>query len=302
MTTKTIFSPEPHKGWLPWGLFAPFLCIVFVALAALGPEPLLERQGWVDADGDPLGLAGWYAFLVIPFALNGLLILAWVKLVERRSLATIGLTGPAPVKTLLGGVLVGAATILAVVVAISLAGGYGLGAVAPALASSAAMTGIGLLLVSFIIQAGVEEIIFRGWLLSAITRKLGLPVAVVLVSLVFTFLHYSPHQEARVMLSSFLFSAFACAWAIRAGNIWGVMGWHAGWNWLLGTGFELPVTGFQLDLPALLVKLVPQGTDALTGGAEGPEGSWLCSLFFAVGIGVLWLWKARKASAIPLAG
>lgn len=293
MTTRTVFSAEPHRGWLPWGLLAPFLCIFFVALTALGPEPLLERNGWVDAHGDPVGLTGWYAFLVIPFALNGLLILAWTLWVERRPLATIGLTGPAPGKTLLGGLLVGAATILAVVVAIGLAGGYSPGAVAPALASPAALTGIGLLLASFIIQAGVEEIVFRGWLLSAITRKLGLPIAVVLVSLVFTFLHYSPHQEARVMLSSFLFSAFACAWAIRAGNIWGVMGWHAGWNWLLGTGFELPVTGFQLGLPALLVKLVPQGPDALTGGAEGPEGSWLCSAFFVAGIAVLWLWRRK---------
>lgn len=293
MTTKTVFSAEPHRGWLPWGLLAPFLCIFFVALTALGPEPLLERNGWVDAHGDPVGLTGWYAFLVIPFALNGLLILAWTLWVERRPLATIGLTGPAPGKTLLGGLLVGAATILAVVVAIGLAGGYSPGAVAPALASPGALTGIGLLLASFTIQAGVEEIVFRGWLLSAITRKLGLPIAVVLVSLVFTFLHYSPHQEARVMLSSFLFSAFACAWAIRAGNIWGVMGWHAGWNWLLGTGFELPVTGFQLGLPALLVKLVPQGPDALTGGAEGPEGSWLCSAFFVAGILVLWLWRRK---------
>jgi len=293
MTTKILFSAEPHKGWLPWGLLAPFLCIFFVALCALGPSPLMEQLGWIDAKGDPVGLTGWYGFLVIPFGLNGLLILAWVLLVERRPLATIGLGGPERLKPMLQGVLVGAATILAVVFAIGLAGGYSPGAVAPALASSGALTGIGLLLLSFIVQAGVEEIIFRGWLLSVITRKLGLPVAVVLVSLVFTFLHYSPHQEARVMLSSFLFSAFACAWAIRAGNIWGVMGWHAGWNWLLGTGFELPVTGFQLGLPALLVKLTPQGSVFLTGGDQGPEGSWLCSAFFAVGIAVLWLWRRK---------
>lgn len=295
MTSKTLFTSEPHKGWLPWGLFAPFLCIFFVALCALGPEPLMEHYGWQDTHGDPIGLTGFYAFLTIPFALNGLLILAWVRLVERRSLASIGLTGPPQILTLLGGIAVGAATILSVVIAIGLAGGYQVGAVGPALASPAALTGIGLLLLCFVIQAGVEEIIFRGWLLSAITRKLGLPAAVVLVSLVFTFLHYSPHQHWLIMLSSFLFSAFACAWAIRAGNIWGVMGWHAGWNWLLGTGFDLPVTGFQLGLPALLVKLTPQGSVALTGGAQGPEGSWLCSVFFVVGIVVLWLWRRPRS-------
>lgn len=293
MTTKTLFSSEPHKGWLPWGLFAPFLCIFFVALCALGPSPMMEHYGWQDARGDPTGLTGWYAFLVIPFGLNGLLIFAWTLFVERRPLSTIGLGGSARLKQLLGGLLVGAAMILMLVAAIGLAGGYSLAAVAPALGSPAALTGIGLLLLSFIVQAGVEEIIFRGWLLSAITRKLGLLVAVVLVSMVFTFLHFSPHQPVLVMMCSFLFSAFACAWAVRAGNIWGVMGWHAGWNWLLGTGFELPVTGLQLDLPALLVKLVPQGTVALTGGAQGPEGSWLCSALFVAGIA--FLLRPRKA-------
>lgn len=293
MTSKTLYSPEPHKGWLPWGLFAPFLCIFFVALCVLVPDPLMERFGWQDARGEPIGLTGFYAFLTFPFALNGLLILAWVRLVERRSLASIGLTAP-PAKSYPAGVLVGVAMILGLVALIGVAGGYQPGAVGPAFASPAALAGIGLMLLCFVIQAGVEEIIFRGWLLSAITRKLGLAAAMVLVSLVFTFLHYSPHQHWLVMLSSFLFSAFACAWAIRAGNIWGVMGWHAAWNWLLGTGFDLPVTGFQVALPALLVKLVPQGTVALTGGAEGPEGSWLCSLFFAAGIAVLWLWRRPK--------
>ena len=62
------------------------------------------------------------------------------------------------------------------------------------------------------------------------------------------------------------------------------MGWHAGWNWLLATGFELPVTGIDAQLPALLVALQPSGVDALTGGAEGPEGSYLCSVFFILAI------------------
>ncbi|HNY47610.1 MAG TPA: CPBP family intramembrane metalloprotease, partial [Casimicrobium sp.] len=64
-------------------------------------------------------------------------------------------------------------------------------------------------------------------------------------------------------------------------------GWHAGWNWLLAVGFEVPVTGLDAKMPALLVKLVPQGSVYLTGGTQGPEGSVLCGLFFVVGIAVL---------------
>lgn len=287
MSSKPLFSPEPHRGWLPWGALAPFLCIAFVVASLLGTSPWMESLGLQTAEGDPIGLTGLYVFLLIPFAFNGLLILVWVWLVERRPLSTIGLTGPAPVKTLLRGVLIGAATILIVVAAVGLAGGYEMAGVGPALASPAALGSMAFLLICFIVQAGVEELMFRGWLLSVVSRKWGLPAAVVVTSLVFTFLHWSPGQHWLPMLSSFLFSAFACFWAIRAGNIWGVMGWHTGWNWLLSIGFELPVTGLVVDLPALLVRLIPKGPDSLTGGADGPEASWLCSLFFLIGIAVL---------------
>ena len=127
-------------------------------------------------------------------------------------------------------------------------------------------------------------------------------LAVVLVSLVFTLLHYSPHQPPLVMASTVLFSLFACAWVLRSGNLWGVMGWHAGWNWLLAVGFELPVTGLDAHLPALLVALRPQGGDALTGGTQGPEGSVLCVVFFALALAWM-LVRARKGRAgLPAPG
>ncbi|QIO89559.1 metal-dependent membrane protease [Stenotrophomonas rhizophila] len=154
---------------------------------------------------------------------------------------------------------------------------------------------IGLLLLSFMFQASVEEVIFRGWMLSAVARKTNVAVAVLLVSLVFCFLHFSPHQPPLVILSTFLFSLFACAWTLRTGSIWGVMGWHTGWNWLLATGFELPVTGIDAHLPALLVALRPQGLDTLTGGAQGPEGSYLCSVFFVAAIACIQWRKTRGA-------
>jgi hypothetical protein len=53
------------------------------------------------------------------------------------------------------------------------------------------------------------------------------------------------------------------------------MGWHAGWNWSAGVGFGVPITGLDVHLPALLVKLVPIGPNELTGGFDGPEGSVL---------------------------
>jgi len=47
------------------------------------------------------------------------------------------------------------------------------------------------LLLAFIVQGGAEEIVCRGWLLTSITRKAGLPVGLIVSSLLFAGLH--PH-------------------------------------------------------------------------------------------------------------
>ena len=240
-----------------------------------------------------------YAFLVVAFALNGLMVLAWIWLVERRPLSTVGLTGPAPLTTLFRGLLIGCVTISAVVASIGFAGGYQVGEFGPALSSPTALGSMALLLVCFAIQAGVEEFMFRGWLLSVVTRNWGQLAAVVVTTLVFTFLHWSPGQAWPDMLSSVLFSVFACLWAIRAGNIWGVMGWHVGWNWFGGTGFDVPITGLDTGLPALVVKMVPVGPAYLTGAGEGPEGSiYTLGLLTAASLSLLLVAKQRGRKGI----
>ncbi len=291
---EAIYSDEPARGWIPWGALTPFLGIVLVAAPLIGVSAVLEKFHLADVGGNPAGLTGLFAFLLFPFTAIGLAVLAWVRFAERRPLATIGLAGRGGARTFLAGHLIGCATICAVVAAIWLAGGLDAGAFARAFALPGAVADIAVLLLCFAVQSSVEEIVFRGWMLSAIARKFPLAVAVILVSLVFSFLHYEPHQFWLVTLNTFLFSVFACCWALNTGNIWGVMGWHAGWNWLLATGFELPVTGLQTHTPALLVQMAAHGPLWLTGGRQGPEGSVFCGLFFAGAIAAL-LWRLRKS-------
>jgi len=296
MKSTSLFSPEPARGWLPWGALAPFLLILFVAAPVILTDEPFMRWGLVTDRGDPIGPYGLYAFLLIPFAMTGAMVLAWTLLVERRPLKTIGLTPNVGVVSFLRGFAIGGVTIAAVVAAIWAVGGYQADGFAKAFAAPRELMSIGILLLCFMVQASIEEIIFRGWLLSALARKFNVVIAVTLTCVVFTLLHYGPHQQLLVMAASFLFSAFACCWALKARNIWGVMGWHAGWNWLLATGFELPVTGFDAGVSALLVKLVPHGPDIVTGGAEGPEGSLICQIFF-VGATALLLWRLRKGAS-----
>jgi membrane protease YdiL (CAAX protease family) len=297
MSSSAIYAADAATGWRPWGALVPVLGIVLIAVPTAGMSLLLVHADLLEPDAGPIGLAGFVAFLLLPFGSLGLVILAWVRLVERRSLATIGLTGAAPVRTFLRGHAAGLAMAAATVAGIWIARGASAGGTLRALHAPASLGGIAILLVCFAVQSSVEEIALRGWMLSAIAARRGIVTAVVLTSLVFTLLHFDLHQPWLFTVNVFAFSVFACLWALRTGNIWGVMGWHAGWNWLLATGFELPVTGLDAHLPALLVKLTPRGPESVTGGAVGPEGSLFCSLILAGGIIAVAARRARRRLA-----
>jgi len=300
MQPRSIYSPAPSRGWLPWGLLAPVVCLVLAVAVQLPLELWLEELGFIDAKGNTIGTSGLIALLLVPFSAWGLAIVAWVLAIERRPLATIGLAPPGSGRTFFVGHLAGVATISVVVAMIWLAGAYQPQGIAPAIADRSAMVSITILLMCFVIQAGVEEIVFRGWLLSVITRRMNLVFAVLLSSALFTLLHFSTDQPWLVTANLVLFSLFACSWSIAENSIWGVMGWHAGWNWMLATGFEVPVTGIDAQLPALVVTLAPVGTDFWTGGPQGPEGSIVCTFFFVCGI-AFFAWRIRQSSLVRLA-
>ncbi|MEO8277475.1 MAG: type II CAAX endopeptidase family protein [Thermoanaerobaculia bacterium] len=294
MKPTVLYSPEPARGWLPWGALAPVLCLFLVALPAIAAWKVENFFGLVDVKGVPTGFAGFCSLLFFDFGVTGAILLAWVRWVEKRTLPTIGLVADRGLRRFVRGLGVGLATSGLVVALIGLAGGYATGELFPALRSPTAVLKIAVLLAGFAVQSSVEEILFRGWLLSAVARKLNLTLGVFLTSLVFMMLHYSPHQAWDLMLGTFVFSLFACAWALESGSIWGVMGWHAAWNWLIGVGFELPITGLNLDLPALLVQLTPVGGRSMNGGVQGPEGSFLCTLFFASASAFLFLRNRQR--------
>lgn len=300
MKKAAPYSPAPAEGWQPWGLIAPILALVFVILPGLPAELVLEHFHLLQEGGDPVGIAGFGAFLFLPFGLTMLLVLAWTRFVERRPLATIGLAvGGAG--AFLRGHAIGLAMMLVIVLAIWAACGAHAEGFAPAFRAPAALLDIAILLFGFAVQSSAEELLFRGWLFSAVARKLGLAFAVLLSSAVFSLLHYETGQAFLVPLNVVLFSLFACCWVLRTGAVWGVMGWHAGWNWLLAVGFEQKVTGLDAHQPALLVRLAADGPEWLTGGVQGAEGSICCTIVLAGGITRLLVGlRKRKAAVTPL--
>jgi len=300
MTPRTLYAADPARGWMPWGLLSPLIGFLFVAVPLVAAAMLLEHGRLLNEQGQPSSLAGLLALLVLPFPVIALVVWAWVHQVEQRPLTTLGLVGAGRARLFVRGHAIGMGSVLAVVLCIWAAGGYKAEGRFMAFSSAADVLGIAVLLLGFAVQSSVEELVFRGWMLSAIARKLNLPIAVVLSSIVFTLLHYSPGQHPLALVGTMVFALFACGWALSAGNLWGVMGWHAGWNWLLATGFELPLSGVASITPALLLQLVPQGADVLTGGSHGPEASVVSIVVFGVAAAVLLGRSRSRVRRVPI--
>ena len=289
--TQIIFSDETPKGWIPPSIAAPFICIFLVVISMLPGDLGLSDLGFTDAKGHPRGPLG-FCLMLVSFIAMGLAVAGWVRWVEKRSLASAGLCGEQRLKKFLIGLAVGIVMMGAIVTAIALSGGYRIADLAPAFASPAALGWIALLLAGFAVQASVEEFVFRGWLFSTVMRRWNMTAAFILSSAAFTFVHFSPRATLPEVVMTFVFAIFACAWVRYSNAIWGVMGWHVGWNWFGGTGFDVPITGLDTGLPALVVKMVPVGPAWLNGGGEGPEGSVFTLALLTVA-GLILLWHAR---------
>ncbi|MBL8311974.1 MAG: CPBP family intramembrane metalloprotease [Burkholderiales bacterium] len=300
--TPIIFSDETPKGWLAPGIAAPVICILLFAVSMLPFDYGLTYLGFTDANGSPRGPLG-FCLLLASFIAVGLAVYGWVRWVEKRSLESVGLRGEQRFKKFSIGLAGGIASMGVIVTAITLTGGYRAAHLAPAFASPAALGWIALLFAGFAVQASVEEFVFRGWLFSTVLRRWNTTAAFLLTSAAFTFLHLSPRTSLLMLTMTFVFSIFACAWVARSNSIWGVMGWHTGWNWFGGTGFDVPITGLESGLPALAVKLVPVGPAYLNGGGHGPEGSvFTVAMLTVASLILLWLARSRKRNDAPRPG
>lgn len=232
------------------------------------------------------------------------LILVWVRYFERRRPDAIGFNAK-PLMRFARGYLIGGGFLVAVVGAIWALGGYKVeGAGFLALPTAAGLLPILSYMVMFVVQGSSEEVWMRGWLMQIVASRHGIAWAVGINSVVFGALHLFnlfliPPSWGNLtgVANVALFGVFISLYALNERSLWGVCGWHAAWNWLLGLGFGLEVSGLHLSVKPLLVDLMDKPGAAwwLTGGPWGPEGSVVTTLILGGGIA----WLVRKGAMKP---
>lgn len=302
MAGRELYAPRLARHRRTWTWAALPLAFVIILLGQILAAIPAVMLGLIEPTGEPVGWQGVAYGLFVAFGLAALLTIAWVRFFERRGLATIGFNGRGWTR-FIRGYAIGLGFLLVTVGAIALLGGYGVegrGAFSAA-EVGAALLPIIVLLLGFMVQGSTEEIITRGWLLSVITSRHGLAWGLGLTSVLFALLHavnIAPSPELALgLFNVVLFGVFIGLYAAKEGSLWGVCGWHAAWNWLLGVGFGLEVSGQRIETAPLVMDLSTKAAAPwwITGAAFGPEGSVVTT--FVLLAGSAWIvWRGGFAS------
>ncbi|MDA8370501.1 MAG: type II CAAX endopeptidase family protein [Nocardiopsaceae bacterium] len=297
-------------------VLAQLLYLVGVLPGMLLLMPLAERLREASGPGAATAVIEIAAMLlnyVFPYVALWL----WLRYVERRTFFSS--TGFAFNRRALTGLLAGCGLALVFVAAwigISLAAGTVV--FEGALASGGAgmvwiLVGGMLMLLLRIVMIGIEEQLYRGWMLQAVGLRWGRAAGVLVSSVFFALMHFffigtyllpdgrshEPHWV--LMLNITLWAVFAALVTLRTGSLWAATGFHAAA--LILPGFLLGVfpAGQAEQAMGFLVFLIEE-PGYYTGGAgfaglfEGLPATLVLAVLVA-GTAALERWRPRRHPA-----
>lgn len=235
------------------------------------------------------------------FVFISLLVFFRVKVIEKRSLSSIGFNKNNWLKKYSLGFLIGLA-MMSIIVLILLPFGYitieknpiqpvGVSAIASVL----------VILFGWIIQGATEEIVTRGWLLNILSTKYNIGVGLLISSTLFGLMHLTnPNVNYIAVINIILVGLFYGLYVIKTNDLWAVCGMHSAWNFAQGNLFGFEVSGLDVSVGSLIdLNLV--GSDFVTGGIFGPEAGITATFILLASIGILlFIDKKRYFSNKPL--
>jgi hypothetical protein len=287
----------------PNGIRAGWRLLIFVTtLSLLGAGAFAVGRAMAHGRtmGSGLSPAGMGVSEAVIFAF--VLLTSWIMArFEGRKIADYGLPWRGAFRLqFLQGIVIGFASITALLVAMRVAGVFHFGSLAlhgVEIWEYALIWGFVFLFVGFF-----EEFFFRGYFLFTLTTGIGFWPAATVMSIFFGYIHHTNPGES--WLGSFSAGAVGlllCLMLRRTGDLWMPIGFHAAWDWGETYFYGVPDSG-QVARGHLL-NSSSSGPTWLTGGAVGPEGSWLCLLLlvllWAIFAVLLREEKYPNAAAIP---
>lgn len=190
----------------------------------------------------------------------------YCRLIERRSLASMGIRRHGAIREYLLGVPIGIALISATVGICAL-----FGAVKLTPQSFSPLPWI-LFLLGFVVQGMSEEVLCRGYMMVSVSRRHSLLLAVITNSVIFALLHiFNPGFGLLPLINIILFGVLESIYVLRRGDLWGACAIHSIWNFFQGNVFGISVSGLGITTSPLRATL-PLSDAWLNGGSFGLEG------------------------------
>ena len=297
MKKSRILDGVNQARFVPPYILSLFLAIVFVQggqqLAYLALEPISAVLSLLLGF---LGQGGFFEIFfnfALPFLLFGfvfmiLALFLWVRWVEGRPLATLGIVKKGSLVELVKGLAVGSLlfSLVALLMLLSGAGFFEWGQL-----TLGPFLYILILFPLWMIQGGAEELVTRAWLLPVSVKKTNLLIGLLTSSLLFALLHLgNPDIGILPIVNIALFGLFANLYLLRTDNVWGIIGLHAAWNFSQGNIYGFSVSGTGVDAAVLNFK---SEWSWLTGGVFGAEASIFSSLILLLAVFYL-LFKIKK--------
>jgi uncharacterized protein len=142
-----------------------------------------------------------------------------------------------------------------------------------------------------------EESVFRGYPLFTLTTGIGFWPAAILMSALFGLSHmFNPGETVMGVLSVVLIGLLFCLFVRRTGDIWIVVGFHAGYDWGLTFFYGVHDSGFAPYHNLFNSQF--SGPAWLTGGSVGPEASIFTQIALVI-VGILFSLRYRDVRYRP---
>lgn len=285
------------------------LGLAFVFVSSFGAVPVVlamlvvygAENGMPSMQGEPALISGFWMSLQLISSFVGIFLFLWLwlKFYEKRPFHTLGFQKNGALLQYGRGLLLGALLFGGAVGLMALFGFVERQAVPLQTDQTglAALGGVLLVALGWVVQGAGEEVLTRGWMLPVLGARARPWIGIVVVSLFFSLLHgLNPNLSVLAMVNLALFGLFAAFYALREGSLWGICALHSVWNWIQGNVFGFEVSGTNAG-GGTLFKFVETGPDWFTGGAFGPEGGLAVSLMLLLGIVVLFAWPRPESEA-----
>lgn len=128
--------------------------------------------------------------------------------------------------------------------------------------------------VFFLFTAFFEEFLVRGYSQWVLSRGFTFWPVAIFLSIGFGLIHTTnPGETKSGLAAAAMIGLFLCLTLRRTGDLWWAVGFHMAWDWGETYFYSVPDSGSTL--PGHLFNSTLQGSDWLTGGSVGPEGSYL---------------------------